>query len=128
MPWLRISLVWLLILALAIANGVLREALLDQWLGAPGSLLLSGVILAFLILAVANVLIPYCGTLSRLHRFYIGLYWLVLTIVFEFSFGRFVAEKSWSDLFSQYRMEGGNLWPVVLLVILIAPQIGTVKR
>jgi hypothetical protein len=55
--------------------------------------------------------------------FAVGAFWLALTLVFEFGFGRFVQGKPWSDLLDAYTFARGNLWPLVLLVILLSPPV-----
>ncbi|MCC5834874.1 MAG: hypothetical protein JJU20_09100 [Opitutales bacterium] len=123
MPWIKVSLIWLTILVLAIVNGIFREAVLDRYLSSVTSLLLSGLLLSIFILLIAYWTLPWCGQLSRVNRWRIGCYWLALTVVFEFTFGRLVAQKPWPELLAQYRFEGGNIWPLVLLVVLLAPQL-----
>ena len=59
---------------------------------------------------------------------FVGVFWLFLTLVFEFGFGRLVQHKSWSEVLDAYTSEGGNIWPVVLLVTLLAPYIAAVVR
>ena len=54
--------------------------------------------------------------------------WLALTIAFEFAFGRLVAKRSWDELFQSYRFEGGDLWPVVLVIVAIAPLLAAKLR
>ncbi len=124
MNWHKASLIWFLILVLAILNGIVREAVLDTFLPPKTSLFLSGLLLSALILFIAYWTLPWCGSLRRFDRWRIGCYWLILTVAFEFSFGRLVAQKPWPELFAQYRFEGGNIWPLVLVVVLLAPQLG----
>jgi hypothetical protein len=51
----------------------------------------------------------------------VGAFWLLLTLVFEFGFGRIAQHKSWQELFGAYTLQGGNIWPVVLLTTAVAP-------
>ena len=44
----------------------------------------------------------------------IGLTWLAATILFEFGFGHFIDGKSWGELFRDYNIFAGRLWPVFL--------------
>ena len=61
MTVLRALLVWVVLLLLAIANGVLREAVLIPRLGGPSGLVLSGLLLSALILVLAWWLLPWIG-------------------------------------------------------------------
>jgi hypothetical protein len=51
----------------------------------------------------------------------IGTAWAVLTVLFEFGFGRYVDGDSWEELFENYDLRKGNLWPLVLLSIAAGP-------
>lgn len=123
MPLLRSLLAWLVILGLAIANGVLREEVLIPALGKPGGLILSGALLSMLIVLVAYVLVRFARGLTAAQGLRIGVFWLGLTLAFEFSFGRFVQHKSWAELLDAYAFKEGNIWPVVLMVTLLAPYL-----
>ena len=114
-------LVWLGILLLAIANGVLREAVLVPGLGQPAGLVLSGILLSGLILLTAYLALPWMGRAQLASYLAVGIGWLCLTLVFEFTFGHTVQGKPWRELLEAYRFTGGNLWPIVLLVTAAAP-------
>ena len=120
---LRSLLAWLVILGLAIANGVLREEILIPALGKPGGLILSGALLSMLIVLVAYGLVCFTRGLTASSSLLIGVLWLGLTLAFEFSFGRYVQHKSWAELLDAYAFKEGNIWPVVLVVTLLAPYL-----
>lgn len=115
--------VWLGILVLAVINGLLREAVLLPMLDTPAALILSGLLLSVLILAVAYLSLPWLGRLPATGYIAIGLGWLCLTLVFEFAFGRLVQGRTWAELLEAYTFRGGNLWPLVLLVITMSPYV-----
>ena len=117
----RAFIAWLMILGLAIANGVLRESVLVPALGTTPGLMLSGAILSACVLVVALLLIPRLGPVSTRRCLGIGAFWLALTLAFEFGFGRAVAHKTWAQLLDAYTFRDGNLWPLVLLVVVLAP-------
>ena len=121
-------LVWIGILFLAIANGWLRERLLIPAFGSPAALVLSGALLSLLILVTAYALVPWLGPLVSSQCLYVGLIWLGLTLAFEFTFGRSVQHKSWPELLQAYTFKGGNIWPIVLIVIVLAPFIAAKLR
>lgn len=112
--------IWFVILGLAVANGVLREAWLAPWLGAFQGLVLSGVLLCGLILASTLLALPWLRITQPAQAARVGLGWLALTLAFELGFGR-LQGKSWSTLWQAYTFAGGNLWPLVLLVTALAP-------
>jgi hypothetical protein len=102
------------------ANGMFREAVLTPALGAGTSLVLSGLLLCGLVFLVTFLFLPWLGTRVPTHLLKIGLGWLLLTLVFEFSFG-LLAGKALPELLEAYTFKGGNLWPVVLVTIVVAP-------
>ncbi|MFZ1548125.1 MAG: hypothetical protein WAT12_13670 [Candidatus Nitrotoga sp.] len=120
--------IWLSILVLAIANGTLREAILIPTLGKPPGLILSGALLSGTILAVAYIALPWLGRASVARYVVIGLGWLCLTLAFEFTFGRLIQGKPWSQILEAYTFKDGNIWPLVLLITAIAPCVAAKFR
>ena len=114
---------WLVILALAVANGALREIVLIPVLGKTIGLVLSGALLSLLVALVSLAFVRLSRGITISQGLRVGASWLCLTLVFEFSFGRYVQHKSWSELLDAYTFKDGNIWPVVLLVILLAPSV-----
>jgi hypothetical protein len=57
----------------------------------------------------------------------IGLGWLVLTLVFEFSFGLLRGVLP-TEILAAYTFKGGNIWPLVLLVTAAAPWLAAKLR
>jgi hypothetical protein len=121
MSILKALALWLGILALAIANGVLREKILIPTLGSTMGLLSSGILLSAGILLVAWAGGPWYGSLESRQWLLVGAFWLLLTLTFEFGFGRLVQHETWGEMLEAYTFRGGNIWPVVLLVTFVAP-------
>jgi hypothetical protein len=115
--------VWLLFVPLGVLNGAFREGLLNRWLGPGPALPLSGLSLALLILATVWWLLPALGPATPRMHWRIGILWVLLTVGFEFAFGRLVAAKTWEQLLAAYNPVGGNLWLAVLAVIALAPRV-----
>ena len=118
---LKVLALWFAILALAVVNGALREKILVPTLGKTIGLLVSGVLLLSCIWSVAWVGSPWFGPLTTRQALSIGAAWLVLTLTFEFAFGRLAQHKTWPELLAAYTFRGGNLWPLVLLATVLAP-------
>ena len=119
--------IWAIILVLAVLNGGLRETVLIPKLGNMTGMILSGVLLSLLILAVAYRLLPWLGIRPAAQLVVIGLCWLLLTLLFEFSFG-LLGGKSLSEILDAYTFKGGNLWPAVLVVTAVAPWLAAKLR
>ena len=84
---LKAFLGWMLILLCAVINGALREGFLVPQLGPAAALAVSGVLLVACILVVSVALVPWFGALDVSRCLWIGLFWLCLTLSFEFGFG-----------------------------------------
>ncbi len=126
--WLKAAALWMAILVLAILNGILRENMLIPALGGFAALIASGAILSLCILLVALAAAPWYGPLALRQWVLIGLFWLLLTVAFEFSFGRLVQHKTWAELFDAYSFRGGNIWPVVLVATVVSPWLAAKTR
>jgi hypothetical protein len=117
--------VWLLILALAVLNGIFREAVLLPSLSKPVALVVSGLLLAACIIVVATVFARWLGLATARRGILMGCLWLGLTLVFEFSFGGLVQGKSGAEMLEAYAFKDGNIWLIVLMVTLFAPLIAS---
>jgi hypothetical protein len=71
--------------------------------------------------------LPWLGARRPVELVGIGLGWLALTLVFEFSFGLWQG-KSWPVMFEAYTFKGGNIWPLVLVVTALAPYLAAKLR
>ncbi len=121
--WMKAALFWIAILAFAIVNGALRESFLIPSMGSFAGLIVSGILLSTCIFLVAWIAAPWYGSLAAHQWIGIGLFWLLLTLIFEFGFGRYVQHKTWDELLDAYTFQGGNIWPLVLVATGIAPWI-----
>jgi len=124
---LKTLVIWVGIVVLAIANGALREALLIPTFGAFAGFILSGLLLSVVIIGVAYLSLPWLQISRPAQLWGVGLSWLILTLIFEFSFG-FWQGKPWSELLHAYTFKDGNIWPAVLVVTVVAPYIAAKLR
>lgn len=113
--------IWLLILLLAIANGALREGMLLKALPRAPAFTLSGLILMACILLATALTIRWLGAQPAARFVAVGLFWLFLTLGFEFGFGLAVRHQDLATLLDAYRFQQGNIWPLVLVVVAVAP-------
>jgi hypothetical protein len=114
---------WLGGSVLGVVNGVIRETTYKDRVGDLTAKQISAGTLTLLLALYFWVLHrrwPIRTTNSALQ---IGVAWVVLTILFEFGFGHYVDRKSWSELFENYDLTGGNLWLLVLVWILAGPVV-----
>jgi hypothetical protein len=126
--WLKAFALWSAILLLAVLNGALRERALIPALGPFGAFIASGTILSGCVFTVAFLGAPWYGRQPSVQWLRVGLFWLLLTLVFEFGFGRFVQHKPWAELLQAYTFKGGNVWPLVLIAALVSPWLAAKWR
>lgn len=117
----RPLLAWLGLMVLAISNGAFREAVITPRLGAGKAHLASTLLLCISIFLLAWFLVPWIAPTSPAQAFVVGGMWLLMTLVFEFGFGRLVAKKSWAELLADYDILSGRVWLLVLLTVCSAP-------
>jgi hypothetical protein len=112
-------LAWLIMAVAMSLNGIFRVKILavrwgDVWAGVASAA--SGIALIQLIARQAMG-IPTTGR----QRIRIATLWLFLTLIFEFTFGHYVDKKSWAELIANYNLFRGQLWPIVLASLILAP-------
>jgi hypothetical protein len=88
----------------------------------------SGLLLIACVLIIALLSIKWLGQLSFAQYAGVGLLWLVLTLAFEFGFGLLVRGESLASLLEAYRFREGNIWPMVLVVVAVAPAFAAYVR
>jgi hypothetical protein len=125
---LKALMAWLLLMVLALGNGLAREYWLQPWLGPETALPLSGLTLALLILLVSLILARPLEWNRAAGAWLAGLLWLSLTIGFEFGFGRYGLSRSWDQMFAVYDPRSGNLWLLVLASSLCSPWLAARLR
>jgi hypothetical protein len=60
---------------------------------------------------------------SRSQALTVGAVWVLITVAFEFGFGRFVAKQSWQELVADCDVRRGRLWSFVLAWIGLGPAV-----
>ena len=74
-----------------------------------------------MVVCVTAALLRWRAPRSVRQLWRVGGSWAAATLAFEFGFGRLVQRKSWPDLLAAYTFDDGNLWPLVLVALLLAP-------
>jgi len=115
--------IWAVLLVLAIINGVIRNSVYAPKLGDYEGHVISSIIaiaytLVMTYLFVSNVKLDVTKTDLLL----IGAFWLIITIIFEFGFGHYVVQHSWTRLLADYNLLKGRVWSLVLLTTFLAPS------
>jgi hypothetical protein len=125
---IRALFVWLGILALAFANGALREAALVPRVGELSGRAISSVMLSVAILVTTWFTIKWIRPLSTAGAWTVGLVWRVLALGFEFFVGHYIFGNPWSQLWADFNVLRGRLWILVPVPTALAPVITASSR
>lgn len=118
---IKAAAVWFIIALLAIANGVLREYVLQPLLGINAALPLSGFLLSVIIFFVTYLVFSFFGKQNAVTYLLIGGQWLLTTLLFEFILGHYIYGQSWWELLQVFNVLNGNLFIIVLISSLVSP-------
>jgi hypothetical protein len=117
----RAALVWVLIAIVAVVNGAVREKLLNRWLGPRAGHVIATAVLSAVVLLFAWLTIGWLAPGSPGDALRLGVWWVVLTLGFEFLAGHYVFGNPWRHLLADYDVRRGRVWVVVLLAALLGP-------
>ncbi|MFP2997791.1 hypothetical protein ABN763_17900 [Spongiivirga sp. MCCC 1A20706] len=112
---------WFPMIVIAIVNGLFREKFLASRFNELQAHQLSTASMIILFGVYVWILIKIWFPTSAKQAIMIGLIWLVLTVIFEFLFGHYVAGHSWNKLLDDYDIVKGRVWVLVLIWVCIAP-------
>ena len=131
-PTLPLALRALALLALIImaevVNGTVRTLAIAPLVGDFTARQIGTVTGCVLIGLIAWFGSPWLKARSPRAQWAVGLLWLVLTMVFEVTFGRLVAGASWQRLAADYNLAQGGLLGLGMLWLLCAPRLAAALR
>jgi len=125
---LRASVVWLVIIGVETAHGILRTVLLVPVIGDFPARQVGVFTGSVLILGVAVLFIRWvrAGTNRRLLA--VGLLWAVLTVLFEIGLGRRILGLPWDRLLEDYDLTRGGVLGLGLLFMAVTPLLAARLR
>jgi hypothetical protein len=120
--WTLAGFVWLGFAMVAVAGGIFRVLWLAPRVGDHFANLIETLTLVGVLIGLIWIAVPWlCPSLERRQLRILGVFWLGLTVAFEFLFGHFVDGASWSALFANYDITAGRLWILVPLTMGLGP-------
>ena len=122
MVLLKAFFVWLGIIVAESLQGMMRTLLVAPLIGeftARQAAVATGSLLVLLITWLA---FPAMNLRNAAQALRVGLFWVVLTILFELGIGR-LGGATWQRLLEDYDLRHGGLLPLGLIVMLLAPSI-----
>jgi hypothetical protein len=125
---LKSMIVWLVFILAESLNGTVRILWLVPFLGDRLADQISFVIGSILILAIATLFARWLLASHFYQLLYIGVLWLLLTVMFEIVLGRLILGYSWSQIAADYNLWQGGLMPIGLVLLILAPLIAAKIR
>jgi hypothetical protein len=118
----RTLLAWLVLLVIGFTNGVLRQVGYARFFSDQTAHHISA-LTAVAAIGVAVLLLTRAWPLSSAAQAWrVGAAWLVLTFLFETGMG-VAAGHPWPEIFGDYAIWEGKLWPLLLAFIFAAPRL-----
>jgi hypothetical protein len=122
MPWLRATLVWMLIMLAETGHGVIREVFIAPVIGAMHARQLGVLVGCILIFIIAWLTARWMNARTRREQLAVGAFWVGLTLIFEFVLGR-ATGASWSRILSDYNLLHGGLLLLGLAFMFVTPML-----
>ncbi|WP_431125486.1 hypothetical protein [Flagellimonas flava] len=116
-------LAWFPMVLIAIANGLFREKFLASRLGELHAHQTSSATMILLLGVYVWAVFKMWPPTSANQTIWIGLLWLLLTVLFEFFFGHYIVGHPWEKLLHDYNIFQGRVWILVLVWIAVAPYV-----
>lgn len=120
--FLKYFIAWFPMLILAILNGTLREFVFKKHFGELAAHQLSTLTLLILFAGCMGFMVKKFPPESSAQAIWLGLFWMVLTLIFEFGFGR-LRGNSWEKLFHDYYLWKGRIWVLIPIALAIGPYL-----
>lgn len=118
---LHYLLAWIPMLAIAIGNGALRQAVFAKRMPELHAHQLSTLTGAVLIGAFIWLVVHVWPPASDHEAIIIGLVWLLLTVAFEFFMGLVLLKQSLAKVLGDYHLFAGRVWLLFLAWLTLAP-------
>jgi hypothetical protein len=99
----------------------MRNNLISPYIGEHAGHIVSTAIFCIVLLLVAKITIPWINPGSIRKALGVGLFWVSLTVVFEFLAGHYLFGNSWATLYADYNILRGRVWVLVLIMTIVAP-------
>jgi hypothetical protein len=122
MSWRKAFAVWLLIVIAESVHGIIRQLFVAPLIGDLPARQIGIPVGSVIIFAIAWACIRWIGARSFVEQLWVGLLWVVLTVIFEFSLGTALG-YSMERMLSDYNVASGGFMSLGLLFMLFAPAL-----
>ncbi len=120
---LKMIIMWVLFIPIPVINGLLRDFWYKNKTGELGANIIGFIVLSSIFIFYVYLFFgKTINTFSVNKLIFMGLFWLIATLVFEFSMG-FFGGRSIEYMLADYNILKGRLWPLCLATITFSPFI-----
>ncbi len=112
---------WAFMVLAVIANSTLRDKYLTPRWGEQTGHVISSLMLSVTVVLIAYAYLLNTGPLPLRTLWLIGIFWVTVSVLFEFFFSYIVLKETWSRLIADDRVMKGGSWLMVLGVQAVAP-------
>ena len=119
---LKYFLLWFPMILIAVANGAARDLWYKKFTGELAAHQISTLSLIALFGLYIWAVLKKFPPNSAIQSIQIGLFWLILTLLFEFGFG-LLRGNSWIVLLHDYNIFKGRIWILILFWVALAPYL-----
>ncbi|HEV7606748.1 MAG TPA: hypothetical protein VGO61_05390 [Steroidobacteraceae bacterium] len=120
MPWMRVALVWMLIMLVETGHGVIREVFIAPVIGGLRARQLGVLVGCILIFIIALLTARWMSARTQREQLMAGAFWVALTLVFEIALGR-ATGATWFRILSDYNPVHGGLMLLGLAFMFFTP-------
>lgn len=114
---------WFVMLLVSVANGALRDFTYGKHMDVLSAHQISCVTSILLLGVVIALFVRRYRPESARHAMLVGVFWMTLTVAFEFLFFHYVGGHPWPALWQSYDVLHGQMWLFVLLWVAVAPYV-----
>jgi hypothetical protein len=125
---LKAFIVWVVIAAAEVGNGIMRVSLLNRRVGDRRARQIGVFTGSAIILAIAWLSAPWVGASSQGQCFAVGGLWLGLMLAFDIVFGRLVFRASWKKIAADFDLRKGGLLGIGMTILFLAPWLAAKLR
>jgi hypothetical protein len=116
-------LAWLGVVVLGLFNATVRQVVYGRYVSELAGHQISSLTFAILVGLYAWALGGFLKLSSPGEAIGVGLMWMVLTAVFEFTLGRYVVGDPWGKLLHDYDLLDGRVWGLFVLWVGMATYV-----
>lgn len=124
---LRGLVVWLVFIIVESVLGTLRVLFVEPQVGTEVAQRIGLIAGSAALLAVAYLFINWLGAAGWAALLGVGVFWVVLTFLFEMGIGR-LRGRNWQSLLADYNVMHGGLMSAAMVLLLFAPLIARTLR